>query len=1211
MSNERFSVYRDALQVPPERLAAMDDKDLNILMMQLLQAQAYRCGSPISEIRVNAESRAKDDGCDGWSAKPATSDDWLSTSDTCWQFKAGSAGEPARLAGEVLKPTPKETVINGGRFVLVASGSTNGKKGEEVRLSTLQAAAKAAGILTAPIEVIGSERLAIWCNQHPAVAARWAGRPEGLWTLEDWANSDEHRVPWQGSTPVRTELEARRADLDLAAGTIQHLHIQGPPGVGKTRFALELCRDASWHREVIYIRQAADIRLSQLIDGAAADPGVKLVIVADEVQPEQIRPLRDSVGRGDGRVRLITIGHSPTPDPSRIPSLLVKPLDTKSMAEVIKGSYPAMPREHIDFVVRFSAGFVRLARLAADAIARNPTLDVRDLLGRDEIRGFLDGMLGAGDRKSLHVVAVLTSVGWTEDKQVEGEAVARHFSLDWNAVRDSVEDFQRRLGIAPRSGRYRYISPTPLGIYLAVEAWTTFPDLLRSLPDKLPTGDALDAYYERLQSMASNPQARQYAREELAFFFRADDFVDFHAVRRWSALAAADPAGAAQNLLKALENSDLEARKRIEGRARREIVWALVRLAWKSSAFHDAVMALALLAEAENETWANNASAEFVARFQIFLGGSAVPYLRRLEVLDELVAMRRPALSRLVVSALALVGNRESSRMDSGHASDEVPEIEWRPRTDGEHFVCVESALKKLSDIARPRPAGLRADLIDAARNLSVMLRDSVLRGLVADFLESVRQAYPEAREPLRRIIANVLYGEKHYWKQLSTEELKSIEELHSGFEDHTLGARLQQYVGPTTLGRDEEPDLGPLAAELLQAPEVLAEYWPWLTSGEATEGWRLGQALAANDSAESLAETLPLVPGAGSDLRMLCAYVCAKRQSLGDRWYDEWMATQAARQPRPVALLVEMAWRCGVTDCSAAIVINLLRSEQVSDAILAPLGFGAWGGNVQTGILELVLRAMAETGHRDTAIGILWHRIKANPQETEHWTPLALQLITSSDLIRSHQMTSYYWSETAKTLVAEHAGELAAAILREQADRDSGTWFAEHSEAGAILLQCVNKDPSAVWQAMIPYLSSPAVAYRFIIGFPPGVLERMPPNEVGAWIAEMPEERAALIARLVDKDMSSDETLTARLLGEYGDNDRVASAFFSAFISGSWWGPASSHWSTLAEALDGIAERTSSAKLRRWAADHARYLREMTQQAVEREQEADLRGWQ
>ena len=251
---------------------------------------------------------------------------------------------------------------------------------------------------------------------------------------------------------MQSELDARQADLDFATGSVHHLHIQGPPGVGKTRFALELCRGATWRGTVIYIRQAADLRLLELIDGAATDTGVQLIVVADEVQPEQLRPLRDSVGPGSGRVRLITVGHSPSSDPTRIPALLVKPLDPEVMPKVIKGWHPAMPPEHVAFVVRFADGYVRLARLAADAVARSPAMEVRGLLSRDEIRAFLDGMLGTGDRRALYVVAVLTSVGWTDDKQEEGKAVAEHFGLDWNWVRAKVEDFHRRLGIAPRGG---------------------------------------------------------------------------------------------------------------------------------------------------------------------------------------------------------------------------------------------------------------------------------------------------------------------------------------------------------------------------------------------------------------------------------------------------------------------------------------------------------------------------------------------------------------------------------------------------------------------------------------------------------------------------------------------------------------------------------------------------------------------------------------
>src|SRR5437879_2017207 len=118
MANSRESEFRSALQVSPERIAVLDDANLNELMRDLLCAQTYRCGAAYSEVRVNTEGRAKDDGCDGWSPKPTTADAWLGSVETCWQLKAGSAGEPSKLSGEISKLIPAKTLAAGGRFVV-------------------------------------------------------------------------------------------------------------------------------------------------------------------------------------------------------------------------------------------------------------------------------------------------------------------------------------------------------------------------------------------------------------------------------------------------------------------------------------------------------------------------------------------------------------------------------------------------------------------------------------------------------------------------------------------------------------------------------------------------------------------------------------------------------------------------------------------------------------------------------------------------------------------------------------------------------------------------------------------------------------------------------------------------------------------------------------------------------------------------------------
>ena len=628
------SIFRSALHVSPQRLALLTDTELNELMRQLLHVQAYRCGC--SDASVNAEVRAADDGCDGWSERPAQADRWLGNTATCWQFKAGTAGQPRRLTGEVEKARPRRTLQQGGRFVVVASGSTGGKRSTDRRRQTLVAAARQAGLPAANIEVYGSEQLAEWCNQYPAIAARWARRPQGLLTWDDWARSGEHRAPYQPSPKIESALTERRRQLDFDTESdseaVHHLHVDGHPGVGKTRFALELCREAPWRDTVIYLRQAEDHRLTELIDSVTREPDVRLAVVAYEAQPERLEPLRDSVERAAGRVRLVTIGSCHTPDRRRISPLTVEPLDAAAMRQVVSGWHPDMPLEHVEFVTRFADGYMRLARLTADAVADTPEATVPNLLERHEIQAFLKRLLGDGDHRALYVVAVLTQTGWSDDKQQEGQAIAEHLGLNWSDVRYQVEQFDRRMGIARRGGRYRYISPNPLGTYLAHEAWATYPDLLKSLPSILPSESAKEAYYRRLESLASNPAVSAYSRDQLRFFFRIDDFVDVHAARRWSVFSAADPELAVRQLIQALRAATLDDRRRIGPFARLRIVWRLTRIASRSSGFHDAVTALALLAEVNNE---DDASLEFFTKYQIYGGGSfsslpaAIGYPRR------------------------------------------------------------------------------------------------------------------------------------------------------------------------------------------------------------------------------------------------------------------------------------------------------------------------------------------------------------------------------------------------------------------------------------------------------------------------------------------------------------------------------------------------------------------------------------------------------
>jgi hypothetical protein len=784
----------------------------------------------------------------------------------------------------------------------------------------------------------------------------------------------------------------------------------------------------------------------------------------------------------------------------------------------------------------------------------------------------------------------------------------RHLGQDWDAVRAEVERYHDLFGIAPRGGRYRYISPTPLGIHLAVEAWETYPDHLKSLPSVLPSESAVDAYFDRLRSIASNPQAREFAREQLAFFFRIDDFIDPRVIRRWAALSSADPAQASQNVLKALSNTSIEARKQIEGGARRRLVWDLVRLAWNQSSFHDATMALALLAEAENETWANSSSAEFAIRFQIALGGTATPFVYRLELLDELLALNRPSLARLVVHALAQAVKRDSVRVVSEPISTELPEQEWKARTSQEYFECLETAMRRLTKIAREGVAGVENDLIEVAKDLAHALRDASLRPLAADFLDAVREANSGAREPLRRAIAEIIEFERRYWKTLSAEELEALEQLLHRFEDNSLESRLQQLLAQAIPDEEAQTDLKPLATELVTDPEALAQHWPWLTSGDAGDGWRLGLAMAAVDPEGQLADRLPLIPGSGNDLRVIGGYISSQRQALGDTWYEGWLKSQAARNPKPINFLFDVAFRCGANPTASLLLADIIRTENVNQAVVGQLAFGRWTQDLPFEVLDDLIDAMMLKGHHVTAVTLVINRINSHPGELDHWKPLCLKFSTTPELIRSGQMAAFYWQGAVRRSLPEHARDIAAAIFEQhQNPKLNPTWLLSHTEAEKVLRDCIGQDPIGVWSAIHPHLSSAPNAELFSIGLPNDILSLVPAEAIKSWIAEQPEDRAPIVARLCGTDLSTDTTLSSIILGEFGDNDKVANAFFNKYISGVFWGPLSVRWDQRAQWLDEVALRTKRPKVARWASRYADVSRKTAEDLRRQEEEEEL----
>ncbi|WP_123784098.1 hypothetical protein [Corallococcus macrosporus] len=1191
--------------VPYEALKALNDTGLTAVMKELITAEAVLRSADISQISINSEEKAADAGCDAWSPQVPIASAWLGSRETCWQFKAGKSGEPSRLRGEVAKPVPSSTLANGGRFVLVASGSVNGVAGRRARLLVLEREAKRLRLPTDHIHVLTSESLSNWLDQHPAIAGTLLGL-KGFWTLPNWKVDIRHPAGWFPSESQQAAVAQLQEALGSSSETV-HIHIYGRPGVGKTRLALEACSSASWSNKVLYVPEPSQAHVLELIERVAASHAY-LTLVVDEAPPNHLSTWGAAAHRANGRIRLLTIGHTRSLDATHLTEIELKPLDRDAMLKAVREWHPEMPYEQHDFIAAFSDGYIKLARLAGVALTNSPGMNVRELLRDHQIKSLMDALLGPMQgRRSLHVVAVLTSVGWDGPRAEEGKVIAERFGLNWNDVRISVREFDERMGIAPRAGDLRYISPAPLGVYLAIEAWETNHEQLERLVADLPNAEARRAYHERLAAVITSPSARKFAQEQLSLYASLDRFVNEQDVDFWAAISRSDPMTAAAQLRSALERATRAQRLGITGKAQRTLVHSVANLAWSSSAFTDATIALALLADAENQSRNNYAASAFRERFQLFLGGTETPFMDRLKAVDILLTRTEDSYRGLIIEALSLTGARRSTRMDPRPRTDSAREPEWRPGTHQEALDAINLAFDRLDRVASEGRQALQGPLAKAGRELRHLFRNRWLRDRISNLYRVIIKNYPETQSAFREELRDILNLETQHWRELPTEDVHWLESFYAELADRTPAGRLREVVSI----RDDQFDvaqLDPFARALVDSPELLESEWAWLTSGSATHAWHLGEAVAGIDTSLDLLPRLLAFSRNGPDIRITAGYIHKATQNRDLDWADNLLNSLRQETPEDIRFIAELSRLCTPTAHGVERLATLAESGALPVSIAGQLVFGGWASKISHAAFERLSQVLvSRPEYHSAAVALLEYRLKQNPDEWASFEELVLELLGDTSLFKTPNMSEHHWIRLASKLVSSHTHFIARTILNAHAEHDERGWFLEHSQVAEVFSACIESNPAKVWEELRLKLETSETAIRLTYGFPSGELERLPHEEILSWVAAAPASRALLVARLVAKTLAPG-SLSEKLLAANAAQADLSDEYFLAWLQGGWWGPESAHWQGIAEQLNALAKETLEPAVMDWARHAAQRFRQRAEHERKREEERQVR---
>ncbi|MEJ7843757.1 MAG: hypothetical protein WKF95_18510, partial [Rubrobacter sp.] len=677
---------------------------------------------------------------------------------------------------------------------------------------------------------------------------------------------------------------------------------------------------------------------------------------------------------------------------------------------------------------------------------------------------------------------------------------------------------------------------------------------------------------------------------------------------------------------------------------RRQIVWALEKMAVWRDLFVDAARIIMALAEAENERYSNNASGVFAGLFSFGPGLVAPTEASPEERMPILVEALYSNVKERRLLALDACGQA----LESGHFSRSGrlehqglrPSAQlWTPQTYGEMFDAYRGVWQLVNDRldGLPEDERLRAVeiLLGHARGLGAIPN---LAGMIVKTLrELVQKAYVDERKVLEKAI-QVLHYER---SRLSPETRNNWERLRNQLTGEGFHALMMRYVSMDLLEDkfDEQrnrvdqaqPKIEELALQTVADPSLLEPELCWLVTSEARNGFRFGYELGIRDPGYKLVSLLlSAQKNAGTNATgyFLGGYFRALFEGNPSAW-EERLDTLAADEQLRV-WVPELTWRSGMTDRAALRVLKLYEEGAVDVRSFKMFTLGGVVRHLSEHVfVRFVESLLNSTDNVAVSVTLDLIHFYYSDEESERTLPkdLTIRVLTHRAFLemgergQRDQMDEYNWMDVATSFVElypEKSLDLAEFILAHFGEDDT-IFEGFLSQSQNVLTKIVTLYPERMWARIAEYLGPPIDSRAFGIRqwlrggdlFEPetgGVLDLIPPSAIWQWVDENAEQRGWYIANMVPPRLFREEVkvcLAREVLVRYGNREEVRRDLMANFSTEGWTGHQSLHLQNKRDKLLKFKEGERDHNVRWWIDEYTIFLnRDIARARVEEERE-------
>ncbi len=1168
-----------------------ESKDkFNKLIFDLIVSEALTCGISSSKI-ICVEEEKKDGGVDLHieSNSEFKKSDWYVLPKSIWQIKTNSF----RNIEDFIKFLKKE-LADKGKFVqklaengykdyiIVWSHNPAGQSIKKIE-TELNAFFKTKKWVL-KTHVLTANQIARWCENYQSLCERHFGRNIGNLQSFDSAyrNQVNSTIPFQANEEREVLLKYLK-DNCQNVDSQKHIRIEGVTGVGKTRVVLEAIKETPIENFCLYASDPGQIPGDYLssLERAVKKPS-DIFLVIDECDDPTSQIYEGRLSNLGVPYLLITINRKSDRklvdtayDLPKNRRVYLLPLGEEMIETIVNLVVPNAPQDLVSAVVHLCGGFVKLAVLLAQEAVRRPfSNQVKELIEQPSAQNALNVIFENEEEKNLlRYLALFTELGWDEDLSVERDALTTWSGMDARTVQkfyDLCTVMQDR-GLVVKRGRYRYVTPDLLAIWLAHDFYRSTDvnkilDLIKILPDSR----SKRAFLERLADLGMYPETEPITEKLLDEFKNLKDIDSDETGQLLSLIIEANPEISKKKVTNLITNSNHRQLTEFK-HGRQYLVWSLEKLAWLPESFEEALECLFQLASTEVNPSRDGATRTIKTLYQTVLSGTAVSLKVRLNILKKYLKHRNPSIRKIAILATTSLFNDYQTRASHGeHQRGRLVPPEYRPTNleVSESLIAglelLEKGTRDESDIVSLQA---KKSIFDLGRNCAKYKMFDPYLNFISDIYTRDETTGREVRQSLEGVIAY----EKEY---LNERQFLKIRKLLNSINNKSFHSRLERWTGRPThedyILFHEKPEFvrserEKLAKEIINDPSILDMELEWMVSTEAIDIWHILFPLGKLDSKRYLLPRILEISKKAGIGFLTSAYVSgwgseepAKAKEFLDNIIKDGLL--------PVQALFDCIWRNDYLDHDWVIEksIYLVKDRGLNVASLGALRWASWLKNISLKQFKQIITICLEYPDSEeisgAAIALLMDRLKDRPEDKEALSELSLATITRTNaLVSKNNMTDWEWNEIATQYKEKYPKQIVTAILKAHKEKEELLY--KGNDAAKLLHEIVVEHQNC-WELVGEYLLANnrfSMALRISLEgwFTNGLDNEM----LLKWINNNGGTKASLIvADLSPVRISFKDSLIRELLIKFPKSKDLRSIIFGNFLSGGYSGPTSDH---------------------------------------------------